>query len=163
MSYGTGSIGYTSVARVKAVIDEFYTRPEESQTSAVFASIWSSRVAAHRDVSLPYIIGGGEDTETAAGWWAYIRRLHASTLNTSTKSLTGQLGLPAEVWTQFELDHAALKADTTHNDGASDIFQGKRIYEFLVSAAIDSDKYRRGQYREMLEAWGAVSSALGSS
>jgi len=162
MTYGSGSTGYTSAARVKAVIDEFFTRPEGSQTSAVFASIWSSRVAAHRDVPLPYIVGGGE-ANSAAGWWAYIRRLHGSTRNTSTKSLTGQLGLPADVWTQFALDHAALKADTTHNDGASDVLQGKRIYEFLVSAAIDSDKYKGGNYREILEAWGAVSSALGSS
>ena len=162
MSYGTGSTGYTSAARVKAVIDEFYRRPLENQTSAVFASIWSSRATVHIDVPLPYIIGGGE-ANSAAGWWAYIRRLYDSTLNTSTRSNSGRLGLPTEVWTQFALDHAALKAATSHNDGASDILQGKRIYEFLVSADIDSDKYNRGQYREILEAWGAVSSAIGSS
>ena len=146
----------------KEVIDTFFAFPEESQTSARFASLWSSRAVHYLDVALPYLVGGGE-ANSAAGWWAYIRRLHGSTRNTSTKSLTGQLGLPAEVWTQFELDHAALKADTTHNGGASDALQGKRIYEFLISAVIDSDKYKRGNYREILEAWGAVSSALGSS
>ena len=164
MSYGSGSVGYTSAARVKAVIDEFYFRPIDSQTSAVFANIWSSRAVHHLDISLSYITGGGEDTLTAAGWWAYIKRLHGSTHNTSTKSIGGILSLPDPVWRNFLADRTALIAATSHNDGASDALQGKRVHEFLVSADIDSDKYKRGQYRELLEAWGAAgSSAVGTS
>lgn len=165
MTYGSGSTGYTSAARVKAVIDEFFTRPEAHQTSAVFAGIWSSRVAAHRDVPLPYIIGGGE-ANSAAGWWAYIRRLHGSTRNTSTKSLTGQLGLPGDVWNTFVVDLAIMNALSTlvFMDGTTDSDVGVRVQQFLMSDAIDSDKYRRGGYREILEAWSVVgSTAAGSS
>ncbi len=159
MTYGSGSKGYTSVARVKAVIDEFYFRPIESQTSAVFASIWSSRATVHLDVELPYIIGGGEDTETAAGWIQYIRRLHRSSGNTSTASNSGVLDLPSPVWTQFGTDRVTLAAISTHEHGTTDADHGRRVYEFLVSAAINSDKYKRGQYRELLEAWGAAGSS----
>ena len=164
MTYGSGSVGYTSAARVKAVIDEFYSRPVGSQTSAVFANIWSSRAVHHLDVPLSYIIGGGEDTETAAGWWAYIKRLHGSTHNTSTKSAGGILSLPDPVWRTFLTDRTALIAVTSHNDGASDALQGKRVHEFMESTSINSAKYKDGQYRELLEAWGAAgSSALGTS
>ena len=166
MTYGSGSTGYTSAARVKKVIDEFYSRPEESQTSAVFASIWSSRATVYIDVPLPYEIGGGE-ADSAAGWWAYIRRLHDSTINTSTKSNSGRFGLPSPVWTAFTQDLVVLNALSTNTfpDGATtDADVGRRVQQFLMSAAIDSDKYRRGQYREMLEAWAAVgSTAAGSS
>ena len=121
----------------------------------MFASIWSSRAAAHLDVALPYIIGGGEDTQTAAGWYQYLRRLHGSTYNTSTKSNSGVFALPSPVWSQFVVDMDALEAATTHNDGASDALQGKRVHEFLESDAINSANYRSGQGRELLEAWGA--------
>lgn len=154
MTYGSGSVGYTSASRVKKVIDEFYGRPLESQTSAVFASIWSSRAVTHLDVELPYLIGGGEDTQTALGWYQYVRRLHGSTYNTSTKSNSGVFAVP-DFWLEFVADMDALEAATTHNDGASDVLQGKRLYEFLVSTEIDSDKYRRGQHRELIEAWAA--------
>jgi len=161
--YGSGSKGYTSAARVKAAIDEFYGRPLESQTSAVFASIWSSRAAAHIDVSLPYIIGGGE-ADSASGWFAYLSRLHGSTRNTSTKSQSGVLGLPSPVWTQFVSDLTLLATASTHEHGTTDADHGRRVYQFMVSTIIDSDKYKRGQYRELLEAWAGVgSSAAGSS
>ncbi len=137
MTYGSGSEGYTSASRVRKVMDEFYGRPIESQTSAVFASIWSSRATVHLDVELPYIIGGGEDTLTAAGWWAYIKRLHGSTHNTSTKSAGGILSLPDPVWRNFVADHAALRVASSHNGGASDALQGKRVHEFLVATNLE--------------------------
>ena len=155
MTYGSGSVGYTSASRVKKIIDEFYGRPLGSQTSAAFASIWSSRATVHLDVELPYVIGGGEDTQSALGWYQYLRRLHGSTYNTSTRSNSGVLALPSPVWSQFVVDMDILEAATTHNDGASDALQGKRVHEFLESGAINSAKYRNTQYRELLEAWGA--------
>ena len=164
MKIGSGSDGYTSVARIKAMIDEFYNRPSINQTSAVFANLWSSRAVHHLDVSVDYIIGGGEDTSVSSGWWAYLRRLHGSTYNTSTKSVGGILGLPDDVWADFVVDRATLAAATSHTDGTTDADHGRRVYEFLVSAAIDSPKYHRGQYRELLEAWAARgSSDAGSS
>jgi len=165
LSYGSGSSGYTSVARIKAAIDEFFARPAESQTSAVFASIWSSRAVAHLDVPLPYEIGGGE-ANASSGWYQYLRRLHNSTLNTSTRSISGNLGLPSPVWTQFVADEATLTALSTliYPDGTTDADHGRRVYQFLASTVINSNKYRRGQYRELLEAWGAVGAdSVGSS
>ncbi len=161
--YGSGSTGYIGAARVKLVMDEFYSRPVHSQTSAVFASIWSSRNSVYLDVPLPYIIGGGE-ADSADGWWGYLRRLHGSTLNTSTRSNSGRLGLPSDAWVTFSADWALLKAETTHVSGTTDADHGRRVYQFLVSAVIDSNKYRHGEYRELLEAWGGRgSSDLGSS
>jgi len=162
MGYGTGSTGYTSASRVKLVIDEFFARPLESQTSAVFASIWSSR-ASIPDVSLPYLIGGGEPNNSS-GWWSYVKRLHGSTYNTSTRSAGGVLGLPSPAWTQFVADRATLAALSTHVSGTTDSDHGRRVYEFLVSTSINSKKYHSGVYRELLEAWAARgSSDIGSS
>jgi hypothetical protein len=163
MTYGSGSSGYTSVARVKAVIDTFYSLPEESQTSAIFANLWTVRTTQYLDIPLPYIIGGGE-ANSAEGWWAYLRRLHGSTYNTSTKSVSGVLGLPSPTWTNFVSDRATLAALTTHVSGTTDADHGRRVYEFLMSTDIESEKYHSGQYRELLEAWGARgSSDVGSS
>jgi len=162
MAYGTGSTGYTSAARAKLVIREFFARPIESQTSAVFASIWSSR-SNISGVELPYIIGGGE-ANSADGWWSYLRRLHGSTYNTSTRSAGGILGLPSTTWLQFVSDRATLAALSTHVSGTTDADHGRRVYEFLVSTAINSSKYHYGIYRELLEAWaGRGTSDVGSS
>lgn len=164
-TYGSGSSGYTSAARVKAVIDTFFDLPGDSQTSAVFADLWSVRTNHYIDVEVPYIIGGGEEN-SAGGWWAYLRRLHGSTYNTSTKSQGGVLGLPSAVWSQFVLDLASLNAETTvvFPDGTTDADHGKRVYAFLESTVIESSKYRAGQERELLEAWGARgSSDVGTS
>ena len=163
MGYGSGSTGFENAARSKAVIDTFFDLPIESQTSAVFANLWSVRSTLYIDVRADYIIGGGE-ANTAAGWWAYLRRLHGSTYNTSTKSAGGILALPSAVWTNFVADRVALAAVSTHTDGTTDADHGRRVYEFLVSTTINSERYRSGQYRELLEAWaGRGSSDVGSS
>ena len=156
--YG-GSTGQTSAERVERTIEAFYRLPLNSQTSATFANLWSSRAVHQLEVRNDYIIGGGE-SQDAAGWMAYLQRVLISTANTSTKGRLGTLGLPHPVWTDFVTDHAARKADSTHNSGATDVLQGKRIYEFLVS----DNKWQSGTYREFLSAWGANgSSALPTS
>ncbi len=156
--YG-GSTGQTSAERVERTIEAYYRLPLNSQTSATFANLWSSRAVHQLEVRLDYIIGGGE-AQTAAGWMAYLQRVLISTANTSTQGKLGTLGLPLPVWTDFVTDHAARKADSTHNSGATDALQGKRVYEFLT---VDS-KWRTGTHREFLSAWGAAgSSALPTS
>ncbi len=74
--------------------------------------------------------------------------------------------MPGDVWIQFVDDLAVMNALSTlvFMDGTTDSDIGVRIHQFLVSTEIDSDKYRRGGYREILEAWSAVgSTAAGSS
>ena len=163
MSYGSGSTGYTSAARVKAVIDEFFNRPTDNQTSAVFANLWSSRAVHHLDVPLSYVIGGGENN-SAAGWMKYIARLYLSTANTSTKSVGGILHLPDDTWRTFTADLTALNAlsTTIFPDGTTDADHGRRVYQFLVSTVI-SGEYINGQGREILEAWGAANSSAAPS
>ena len=171
MTYGSGSTGYTSAARIRAVIEEYYVIPQFSVTTgalldADFSSRWSSRAITYRDISLPYIIGGGEDN-SAAGWWAYLQRLHCSTLNTSTRSMSGNLGLPAEIWKNWTADLLALNALSTlefpdGNTTDSDI--GRRVARFYMSSVVEASRYWRGEYVELLSAWAAAgSSAVGSS
>jgi hypothetical protein len=156
--YG-GSTGQTSAERVERTIEAFYRLPLNSQTSAEFANAWTSRLQRQREARLDYIIGGGE-AQSAAGWMAYLQRVLISTANTSTQGRLGTLGLPNPVWTDFVADHAARKADSTHNSGATDVLQGKRVYEFLVA----DSKWQSGTYREFLSAWAAAgSSALPTS
>jgi hypothetical protein len=148
--YG-GSTGQTSAERVERTIEAFYGLPLNSQTSAVFATKWSSRGAEHL-------------AQSAAGWMAYLQRVLISTANTSTQGRLGTLGLPHPVWTDFVADHATLKAESTHESGTTDADQGRRVYEFLVSSVINSNKWRTGTHREFLSAWGAAgSSALPTS
>ena len=156
--YG-GSTGQTSAERIERTIEAFYRLPINSQTSGTFANLWSSRAVHQLEVRNDYIIGGGE-SQDAAGWMAYLQRVLISTANTSTRGRLGTLGLPHPVWINFVADHAARKADSTHNSGASDILQGKRVYEFLTADI----KWRTGTHREFLSAWGAAdSSALPTS
>jgi hypothetical protein len=160
--YG-GSTGQTSAERIERTIEAFYKLPLNSQSSGTFANLWTSRAAHQREVRLDYIIGGGE-AQSAAGWMAYLQRVLISTANTSTQGRLGTLGLPHPVWTDFVADHATLKAESTHESGTTDADQGRRVYEFLVSTAIESNKWRTGTHREFLSAWGAAgSSALPTS
>ena len=152
----SGSSGYTSASRAQAVIETFFSLPEASQTSARFANLWSSRAVHYLDVpDLTYAIGGGE-ANSAAGWLAYVQRLHLSTANTSTRGSLGTLDLPSPVWTDFLADRTLLQAATSAATGTADADTGRRLYQFLVSTVIDSAKYRRGgQNRELLVAWSA--------
>lgn len=151
-----GSSGYTSASRIRAVIEHFLVLPEAAQTSARFADMWSSRAVTFLDPpDLTYIIGGGEEN-TAAGWLAYVQRLHLSTANTSTRGSMGTLGLPSQIWTDFLADRSTLQGVTSAITGVADADTGRRLYQFLVSTVIDSAKYRRGgQNRELLVAWAA--------
>ena len=154
MSYGTGSTGVEHAARAEAVINEFYQKPLADQTSAAFANLWSSRTVHWLDIKNDHVVGGGE-ANSAAGWWAYMKRLHGSTRNTSSGGTYSILGLPTTVYTRFTSNHSSLT-----EDGTGDVQQGKRVYEFLQM----STEYRHGQLKEILCAWAATgSSALGTS
>ena len=159
-----GSSGYTSASRIESLITHFLTLPDASQTSATWSNMWSSRAVLYLDPALWYIIGGGE-ANSAAGWLAYVQRLHLSTANTSTRGSLGTLDLPSPVWTDFLADRTLLQAATSAITGTADADTGRRLYQFLVSTVIDSAKYRRGgQNRELLVAWiaGATSAAPSS-
>lgn len=150
-----GSTGFTSAARIERLLEHFFSLPVASQTSATFANLWSSRAVHYLDIATDYLIGGGE-ANTAAGWLAYMARVHFSTGNTSTRSASGVLGLPSPVWTDFLADRTTLQAVTSAITGVADADTGRRLYQFLVSTVIDSAKYRRGsQNRELLMAWAA--------
>jgi hypothetical protein len=151
----SGSTGYTSAWRVERVIERFFLEKSSNQTSAAFAAKWSSRAVDWREPHLDYIIGGGE-ANTADGWYQYMRRVHISTANTSTQGSLGTLSLPGQEWRDFAADHAVLTAlsTTIYPDGTTDADHGRRVYQFLVSSAIASAKWRTGTYRELLSAWG---------
>ena len=152
--HSAGSTGYTSAARVERLIDHFYSLPVASQTSATFANFWSSRAVHYLDLPTDYIIP--EEANTAAGWLAYVKRLHNSTANTSTRGVFGTLALPSPVWRDFLADRSTLQAVTSAITGVADGDTGRRLYQFLASTVIDNARYRRGgQYRELLVAWAA--------
>ena|SRR3990167_7681878 len=156
MSQFSGSTGLTSAWRIDKLIDFFVGLPTSGQTSAKFATLWSSRASDWAEAEFWYQIPSDEDN-SAAGWSSYIYRLHGSTRNTSSGGVYGIRGLPDQVFQDFEADLATLKAESTHTDGTTDADHGRRVYEFLVSVAIVSSKYRPGgQYKEILTAWAAA-------
>lgn len=159
----SGSTGVTSAWRIDKVVDFFFGLPTSGQTSAKFATLWSSRAADWPEPEFWYEIPSDEG-DTAAGWSSYIYRLHGSTRNTSSGGTYGIRGNPDAVITQFRADRTALAAESSHTNGTTDTDHGRRTYEFLVSAAIISSNYRAGgQYRELLVAWAASGTSAAPS
>ena len=153
MTYFTGSTGFTSAARIEAVINEFLNRELPEQTSARFANMWSSRAVQYREVELPYIVGAGK-ANTAAGWLKYIQRLNGSTWNITSAGVYGRRAIPSQAYRVFLADRTSCAAETTGTDGTTDADIGRRAYQFLVSTVIDSAKYRAGGIsRSILVAW----------
>lgn len=159
----SGSTGAEEYLRVLRVMDAYLAGPA---TSARWTSFWDNRTAfwptevLHQD----YIVGGGE-ANTAAGWYAYIRRLHGSTRNTSTGGTFGVFGLPTDTWRDFttQIDTAIAAESTVNDNGLGDI-----VYAVFISTV---SNFQDGEGKDLLAAWAAttfvqestVGSAAGSS
>ena len=160
----SGSSGYTSASRIRALINHFLILPEASQTSARFANLWSSRAVHYLDPpDLAYVIGGGEGN-SAAGWSSYVYRLYGSTRNTSSGGVYAIRGLSDQPYRDFIADRSTLAGLTTNVSGTTDADHGRRVYEFLASTVIDRERYRRGgPHQELLLAWAAAGSSAAPS
>jgi len=156
-----GSSGYTSASRIRSIVEHFLALPTASQTSARFADMWSSRAVTFLDVEdLTYIVGGGEGN-TAAGWSSYVYRLYGSTRNTSSGTVRG---LSDQPYREFLTDRTDLQAATSAISGVTDVAQGQRLYQFLVSTVIAAGRYTRGSpHQEILLAWAASGSSAAPS
>ena len=142
MTYGAGSTGYFAASRVRTVIDTFKGMPAQQQSTGVWQTLWTNRTTIWIDATRDYIVGGGE-ANASSGWYHYVRRLHNSTLNTSTASASGNLGLPDPVWSSFS---AKITSAISSESWASsvDANLGRIVHKF---------RNESGQFRELLEAW----------
>lgn len=126
---GTGSTGAHLAERLQALCDKYNSLLPEAQSSAQFMDWYNnlSSIVPADSIPAQYVIGGGE-TNSPEGWWSYLRRMAASTRNTSTQSASGQLGLPSETWRDFL---GVIEGMTPAGLASSAV--GKRLYNFITN------------------------------
>ena len=152
---GPGSTGSLSALRINSLISKWFIPGRPNPTSAQWTDAWTSRAVSEEEVELPYPIAGG-NANTAAGWYGYVRDLVGSTRTISSGTNTG---IPGQAFRDLSTDVVGLDPS-----GTSDVDNGQRTYNLLVSTRGPLYLAAGGAHRMLMCAWAAVgSSAIGSS